>query len=158
MRAGLLPPLLIFTLGFHFLTTPVAAQTRADASGRCPGVDVVSHSDTDVVVDKSFELDVTACRVTEPSLEAGMIVDLGSRGRQSGVDLAVGVGVAARVIDITLRGVAGAGRFRASLQRLHELLDRHAASRRAALEYHRSINGTSFGGASRAQRVRAEVP
>ena len=121
---------LCFALGV--VAPGVAAQTAAadpnrTADTQSPPPGATSRAPrADTSIDENFELNIDLRRITERDYQASTAVELGdANGR--GVNLQVGVAVAASQIDVLLRNIRGRVRFRATL----EPLLRRINSRRA---------------------------
>ena len=69
-------------------------------------------------VDEDISLNITEARVTETNYERSTKVE--AAGAQTGVSVRVGASVSAQTITITLRGITGSGRFRASLEKINK--------------------------------------
>ena len=65
---------------------------------------------------EDFTLNITEERTTETNYQRSTDVEAG--GAESGLTVRVGTMVSAQTIDITLRGITGNGRFRASLEKI----------------------------------------
>ena len=74
-------------------------------------------------VDENFTLNIVEERTTETNYERSKAVELGDKERKNGVQVRVGATVRAQKIDVTLRGITGNGRFRASLEAIRRLLE-----------------------------------
>ena len=72
--------------------------------------------------DENFTLNITESRVTETNYERSTQVEIGGAQDNSAVEVRVGATVRAQNIVITLRGVTGNVRFRASLEKIRRLL------------------------------------
>lgn len=90
-----------------------------------------SSSTSRTSADEEFDLNITEQRITRRDFQASTSVEIGGQ-QKSGLNLRVGVGVAASEIDVLLRNVYGHVRFRASfepmLQRLQQLRNRLSSS------------------------------
>lgn len=74
------------------------------------------------VTDETFTLNITESRVTETNFERSTQAAIGTENNSS-VQVRVGANVRAQNIVITLRGITGNARFRASLEKIRRLLE-----------------------------------
>lgn len=72
--------------------------------------------------DENFILNITGERVAETNFERSTAVEIGDGA--SGVEVRVGVSANAENITLTLRGITGNVRFRASLEKINRLIQR----------------------------------
>lgn len=72
--------------------------------------------------DENFTLNITESRVTETNYERSTEVEIGA-SNDSAVEVRAGATVRAKNIVITLRGITGNVRFRASLEKIRRLLE-----------------------------------
>lgn len=72
--------------------------------------------------DEDFTLNITEERVTETNYERSTQVEVGDN--KSGVSVRVGASVSAQTITLTLRGITGNVRFRASLEKVKQAIER----------------------------------
>ena len=72
--------------------------------------------------DEDFTLNITEERSTETNYERSTAVELGDA--ENNFSVRVGALVRAQTIDITLRGITGRVRFRASLEKLSRVFER----------------------------------
>jgi hypothetical protein len=79
-------------------------------------------ADKPVSADESFTLNITESRTSETNYERSTRVEVGRRD-ESAVFVGVGAAVQAQKIVITLRGITGDVRFRASLEKIRRLLE-----------------------------------
>ena len=77
---------------------------------------------TPETADESFTLNITESRTSETNYERSTRVEVGRRD-ESAVFVGVGAAVQAQKIVITLRGITGDVRFRASLEKIRRLLE-----------------------------------
>lgn len=109
----------------------VAAQTTADTNqtGTQPATPAASSvpAQAGSNIDENFELNIDLRRITERDYEASTAIEIGDTGGR-GVNLQVGVAVAASQIDVLLRNIRGRVRFRATLEPVLQRIN----SRRAA--------------------------
>ncbi|HEV2883976.1 MAG TPA: hypothetical protein VGW36_03910 [Pyrinomonadaceae bacterium] len=75
--------------------------------------------------DETFELNITERQFTKENFEVSTAV--GTDGER-GLNLQVGVGLAAGRIDVLLRNVRGSVRFRGTLERILEVLNAKRAN------------------------------
>lgn len=73
--------------------------------------------------DEKFTLNITENRVSETNYERSTKVEVGSAQNERAVEVRVGAEVRAQNIVITLRGITGNVRFRASLEKIRRLLE-----------------------------------
>lgn len=97
--------------------TGVAAQAVQPQAQEKP----VINSPPRPNVDETFDLNIDVRQITRENFEASTSV---STDNDSGLNLQVGVGLAAGRIDVLLRNVRGRVRFRGSLDRILEMIDR----------------------------------
>jgi hypothetical protein len=97
--------------------TGVAAQTVPSKTQEKPVINVPPRPN----VDETFDLNIDLRQITRENFEASTSV---STDNDSGLDLQVGVGLVAGRIDVLLRNVRGRVRFRGSLDRILEMIDR----------------------------------
>jgi hypothetical protein len=81
---------------------------------------------TQTTADENFTLNITEERTTETNYERSKAVEVKDNNKETGLFVRVGATVFAKRIDITLRGITGNGRFRASLETIQRLLERNA--------------------------------
>lgn len=97
----------------------VAAQTNAGTNRtgaqQTPPAATGVPAQTETNIDETFELNIDSRRITERDYEASTAVEIGDAGGR-GLNLQVGVAVAASQIDVLLRNVRGRVRFRATLE------------------------------------------
>jgi hypothetical protein len=79
--------------------------------------------------EEDFELDIQEKRITEEDFHASTAVELGS-GEGRGLEIWIGTAVAARQIDVLLRGVHGRVRFFATLDPVLQSIESHRAPAR----------------------------
>ena len=97
--------------------TGVAAQTVQPKPQESPSINAPARPN----VDETFDLNIDVRQITRENFEASTSV---STDNDSGLNLQVGVGLAAGRIDVLLRNVRGRVRFRGSLDRILEIIDR----------------------------------
>ncbi len=91
---------------------PNRAETQQQQQQPPPASRVATPAGTDL--DENFELNIDLRHITERDYEASTAVEIGdAEGR--GVNLQIGVAVAASRIDVLLRNIRGRVRFRATL-------------------------------------------
>lgn len=73
--------------------------------------------------DENFTLNITESRVSETNYERSTQVEVGGAQNERAVEVRVGAAVGAQNIVITLRGITGNVRFRASLEKIRRLLE-----------------------------------
>lgn len=71
--------------------------------------------------DETFTLNIAESHVTETAYQRSTEVGIGGATDNSAVEVRAGASVRAQNITITLRGVTGSVRFRASLEKLRRL-------------------------------------
>jgi len=76
--------------------------------------------------DETFVLDIDERRFVKENFEVGTAVGTGSGSSQ--LNVRIGVSLTADRIEVLLRNVRGNVRFRGGLNRILEILDRHAAT------------------------------
>jgi hypothetical protein len=69
--------------------------------------------------DEDFTLNITEERAVETNYERSKAVAIGDA--ETSLSVRVGMSVSAQTINITLRGVTGNGRFRASLEKIQKI-------------------------------------
>jgi hypothetical protein len=69
--------------------------------------------------DEDFTLNITEERAIENSYERSTAVEVGDK--ETNLTVRVGTSVSAQTINITLRGITGNGRFRASLEKIQKI-------------------------------------
>jgi hypothetical protein len=95
---------------------PVAQQTPVTDSNRRPNAD------------EKFELNIDERRISEENFEAS--TGVGTEEDSQGLNLQIGVALAAGRIDVLLRNVRGSVRFRGTLDRIFEMMsNRRSASK-----------------------------
>lgn len=107
---NLLPKLffaVIFLSFLWFSPQPIFAQTATP--------------ETQTTADENYELNISESRATEADYSRSTQVKVNGTGKQAGVSVGVGAAVRAEKISITLRGVTGSVRFRASLESLRRI-------------------------------------
>ncbi|HVE57236.1 MAG TPA: hypothetical protein VNB22_10440 [Pyrinomonadaceae bacterium] len=77
---------------------------------------------TPETADESFTLNITESRTSETNYERSTQVETGGVQNGTAVEVRVGAGVRAQNIVITLRGITGNVRFRATLEKIRRLL------------------------------------
>jgi len=97
--------------------TGVAAQTVQPKAQEKPAINAPPRPNAD----ETFDLNIDLRQITRENFEASTSV---STDNDSGLNLQVGVGLAAGRIDVLLRNVRGRVRFRGSLDRILEMIDR----------------------------------
>ena len=104
-----------------FSQNPVDKSPRPQSIAEVP----VSPSRLGTDADETFELNIDERRFTKTDFEASTAVDTdGARN----VNVAVGVSLTASRIDVLLRNVRGNVRFRATLDRILEVIGRRPAA------------------------------
>jgi hypothetical protein len=78
--------------------------------------------------DETFQLNVDERRFSQDNFEVSTAVGT-EQDTQGGLNLQIGVGLAAGRIDVLLRNVRGNVRFRGTLDRVLEMINRRAPSR-----------------------------
>lgn len=77
------------------------------------------NTTTSETADESFELNINDSRTTESDYRRATSVEI----NEANVSVGVGVSVRAQKIDLTLRGVTGTVRFRASLEAIRRRIE-----------------------------------
>ena len=95
----------------------IAAQTVQSRPQEKPAINAPPRPN----VDETFDLNIDVRQITRENFEASTSV---STDNDSGLNLQIGVGLAAGRIDVLLRNVRGRVRFRGSLDRILEMIDR----------------------------------
>ena len=95
----------------------IAAQTVQSRAQEKPAINAPARPN----VDETFDLNIDVRQITRENYEASTSV---STDNDSRLNLQVGVGLAAGRIDVLLRNVRGRVRFRGSLDRVLEMIDR----------------------------------
>ena len=123
----------LLTMAFALLLVAASAVmalaqdgTAAAASGETAPQNAASNSEARTSADETFELNITERRITRRDFEVSTSVEAGDESAR-GLDLRVGVALAAGSIDVLLRNVRGQVRFRATLERVLQRIN----SRRA---------------------------
>lgn len=93
------------------------------------GPAVVAQETEPAPIDEDFDLDIQEKRITEEGFQASTAVELRS-GENPGLEVWIGTAVAARQIDVLLRGVHGRVRFFARLDPVLQSLESHRAPAR----------------------------
>ena len=89
---------------------------------------LAANAQNQMTADEDFNLNITEERVTETNYERSTKVEIAD-GRKS-LSVGVGAAVGAQRITLTLRGITGSVRFRASLEKISRLIeDRGGTSR-----------------------------
>lgn len=70
--------------------------------------------------------------MTETNFERSKAVEVSGDNKKNGLFVRVGALVFAQKIDVTLRGITGSGRFRASLETIERLLEQHGSEKTTA--------------------------
>lgn len=106
------------------------AQAGTDATSGAtapPQQDASSNSEARTSADETFELNIAERRITRRDFEASTSVEAGEESAR-GLDLRVGVTLGADSIDVLLRNVRGQVRFRATLERVLQLINSRRAT------------------------------
>lgn len=82
----------------------------------------VANAQDKTTADENFTLNIKDERITETNFERSTAVEVGDN--TNGVSVRVGVSVGAENITLTLRGITGNVRFRASLEKITRLIQR----------------------------------
>lgn len=109
----LIPAVFLFVF-FAVCASSAAAQT------------VAAPTQTQVIADENYQLNISESRTSEENYERSTRVFVGAESNQAPVTVAVGAGVRAERITISLRGVTGNVRFRASLAPLQQRIEKTA--------------------------------
>lgn len=103
-------------LFFLTLVFSASAQTQENNPAR-------QNAPTTSAADESFTLNITESRTSETNYERSTQVEAGGTQNTAAVEVRVGAAVRAQNMVITLRGITGNVRFRASLEKIRRLLD-----------------------------------
>lgn len=82
--------------------------------------------------DENFTLNIMQERTSETNFERSKSVQIGGNNQKTDLLIRVGAAVSAQKIDLTLRGITGSGRFRASLEIIERLIKRRDAPKSPA--------------------------
>lgn len=107
-------PLFFIVALIIFSVTCACGQTQPEKN--------VPDSANQITADKNFELNIPEDRIVESDFKRSTNVELTSANR-GGLRVEVGVGVRAESIVVTLRGIFGHVRFRASLESLRQKIE-----------------------------------
>jgi hypothetical protein len=102
--------LFLFALGFS--SQSIRAQTAPQTTA-----------------DENYQLNIGESRTTETNYERTTLVQLSFDRNQANVSIGVGAAVRAEKITITLRGITGNVRFRASLETLRRRIEQLSPNR-----------------------------
>ncbi len=116
MSKALLPALGLGLL----LSSSLTAQTRSQ-----PNEPSARTTVSQVEADELFVLDIKERHINEAKFSASTAVEIGPEESKN-VRVHVGVALSALSLDVLLRNVTGTVRFRASLQRLVDLVNSHS--------------------------------
>lgn len=99
----------IFLIAFAVLHSTVLAQT--------------APPENKTTADENFQLNIGEKRTVEKNYERSTQVSINSDNSQKSLSVGVGAAVKAESINITLRGITGTVRFRASLESLQQRIE-----------------------------------
>jgi hypothetical protein len=111
-------------IGASALATAQTSSRANTNQSQTPSDQTSSNSPAGTNADENFELNISERRITRSDYNASTSVEAGEENTGS-VHLRVGVEVGASEIDVLLRNVQGRVRFRASLDRILDLINAH---------------------------------